>query len=85
MSSPRVNKPHTPISGALFVARPIIAAMMPGETVLIELPDGPFSRLETARRIGSMARTLWGKGAATVVTRRNPTHATVTRKDNPNV
>jgi hypothetical protein len=81
MATPRLNKPHTPITGAISVARPVLTAMRPGDVARIELPDGPFSRSETARRLGTMARTLWGVGHASVKTSPISTYAIVTRKE----
>lgn len=59
-------------------ARPLIAALLPGQSVAIAMPDAVLSRPEASRRVGTVAWQVLGPGNYTVDRRSDPAVARVT-------
>ena len=62
----------TPITAVTAEARDVLAALRPGDTVVIPLPEGAFTRSECAKRIGHVAHEVLRTGRYAVDGRTEP-------------
>lgn len=78
MTTTRRYRCRTPITAITAEARDVLAVLRPGETAVIPLPEGVFTRAESARRIGHVAHEILGSGRYSVDRCTDPGVARVT-------